>query len=277
MSGLFDVFRTYAPEECLEDGYPRAWRLLDVDTALKQLAEGVSVIPARPIGVKDLVRIHAGHRCVRCGHPYIVGAGDGELSVRDADAQAVLEEFFPRSAQAAFDLALEVTADDMEALSDPQLMRMARRMHWSACDDGCHHGGPIRFRPIGTEEWGELGEHELSRPHQEIGLRTADWRRPHDGTPGQFEIQAAWRILTVHHLNGVKADLRWWNLAALCQRCHLVIQGKVNMLRVFPFKHSEWFKPYVAGWYASSYLGEELSRAEVMSRLDELLALERMA
>jgi hypothetical protein len=40
-------------------------------------------------------------------------------------------------------------------------------------------------------------------------------------------------------------------------------------------EHSEWFKPYVAGWYALRYLGEELSRDEVMERLPELLAVER--
>jgi hypothetical protein len=90
-------------------------------------------------------------------------------------------------------------------------------------------------------------------------------------------VEARWRILTVHHLNGDKYDCRWWNLAALCQRCHLTIQGKVQMARVWPWEHSEWFKPYVAGYYAWAYLGEELSREEVEARLDELLALERAA
>ena len=40
-------------------------------------------------------------------------------------------------------------------------------------------------------------------------------------------------------------------------------------------EHSEWFRPYVAGFYAQKYLGESLDRAQVESRLDELLALER--
>lgn len=84
------------------------------------------------------------------------------------------------------------------------------------------------------------------------------------------------RILTVHHLDGDKANCAWWNLTALCQVCHLQIQAKVNLGQVWPFEHSEWFKPYAAGWYAHKYLGEQLSREEVMERLDELLALERM-
>lgn len=86
-----------------------------------------------------------------------------------------------------------------------------------------------------------------------------------------------WRILTVHHLDGDKANCRWWNLAALCQRCHLTIQGRVVMARVWPWEHSEWFRPYVAGYYAHVYLGEDLSREETEARLDELLELERCA
>ena len=35
------------------------------------------------------------------------------------------------------------------------------------------------------------------------------------------------RVLTVHHLDGDKANIRWWNLVALCQVCHLIIQAKV--------------------------------------------------
>lgn len=33
------------------------------------------------------------------------------------------------------------------------------------------------------------------------------------------------RMLTVHHLDGNKANCEWWNLAALCQVCHLFVQG----------------------------------------------------
>jgi len=71
------------------------------------------------------------------------------------------------------------------------------------------------------------------------------------------------------------ANCVWWNLVALCQRCHLQIQAKVVMEQVWPFEHSEWFKPYAAGWYAYKYLGQQLSRAEVERHLDELLALEQ--
>lgn len=87
-----------------------------------------------------------------------------------------------------------------------------------------------------------------------------------------------WRILTVHHLDGDKGNCRWWNLLALCQRCHLSIQGRVNPDRPWVMtEHSEWFRPYVAGFYAWKYLGEVLDREQTMARLDELLGLERAA
>lgn len=84
------------------------------------------------------------------------------------------------------------------------------------------------------------------------------------------------RILTVHHLDGIKHNLAWWNLVPLCQVCHLIIQAKVVIEREYMFEHSEWFKPYVAGWYAYRYLNQNLSRTEACQRMTEILALERM-
>lgn len=84
-------------------------------------------------------------------------------------------------------------------------------------------------------------------------------------------------VLTVHHLDLDKANCRWWNLAALCQRCHLSVQARVVMERPWMFEHSEWFKPYVAGYYAMTVLGVDLDRGAVMARLEELLYLGRVA
>jgi hypothetical protein len=89
--------------------------------------------------------------------------------------------------------------------------------------------------------------------------------------------RVGWRILTVHHLDGDKSNCAWWNLPALCQRCHLTIQARVVLKQVWPFEHTEWFRPYAAGWYAWKYLRVHLTRDEVMERLNELLALERIA
>ncbi len=79
-------------------------------------------------------------------------------------------------------------------------------------------------------------------------------------------------VLTVHHLDGDKANCEWWNIPALCQRCHLSIQGRVNMGQGWAMPHSGWFLPYVAGYYAFTVLGLKLSRAEVEANLVKYLA-----
>lgn len=78
--------------------------------------------------------------------------------------------------------------------------------------------------------------------------------------------------LTVHHLDMDKSNNAWWNLAALCQKCHLSIQAKVIMQRVWTFPHSEWFKIYVAGFYAF-HAGLPHDRESVSARVDELIAM----
>jgi hypothetical protein len=49
------------------------------------------------------------------------------------------------------------------------------------------------------------------------------------------------------------------------------------MERIYPWEHTEWFRPYAAGWYAYAYLGQDITREEAEARLDELLALEAAA
>lgn len=44
--------------------------------------------------------------------------------------------------------------------------------------------------------------------------------------------------------------------------------------QAYGLEHSEWCRPYAAGFYAFKYLGEDLTREQTMERLDELLALE---
>lgn len=95
----------------------------------------------------------------------------------------------------------------------------------------------------------------------------AGWNCERCGHP--HDPQAGY-ALTVHHLDGDKSNCRWWNLAALCQRCHLHIQGKVIMERYWMFEHSEWFKPHVAGYYAYIY-GYDDTKEYVLRHLDKLL------
>ena len=109
----------------------------------------------------------------------------------------------------------------------------------------------------------------------------SDWK----AIAAQTKVAAGWRCvrcghehdpkagycLTVHHLTIDPANCRWWNLAALCQRCHLTIQARVVMERMWYLPHSEWFRPYAAGYYAHIH-GLPDDREYVMANLDELLA-----
>lgn len=102
----------------------------------------------------------------------------------------------------------------------------------------------------------------------------ADWEcircgHPHDTAAGY--------MLTVHHLDMDKANCSWWNLLALCQRCHLSVQARVKPDQPYILEHSEWFRIYAAGFYAKKYLGEDVTREQAEARLTELLELERMA
>lgn len=75
-------------------------------------------------------------------------------------------------------------------------------------------------------------------------------------------------VLTVHHLDGDKSNCEDWNLAALCQRCHLSIQGRVKMDQLFFVEIldvSEWFKPHLEG-----YLNSQMEKkAKAVLRGDE--------
>lgn len=192
-------------EVCLPDGYPFPWAhetLIEHDARGRPNKKGL-----RHPAIKDYIRELAGHRCLRCGHPYKVG-------------------------------------------------EVGERGEWSPCDEQCHHAGPGRARLDGGE-W---------KP----------WPKnmPPMNLPRAAQREAHWRILTVHHLDEDKLNCRWWNLAALCQRCHLRMQRAVVMGRPYHYEHSEWFKPFAAGFYAWKYLGEELGREETLERLPQLLALE---
>lgn len=151
--------------------------------------------------VSYAVKVAAGWRCIRCGHP---------------DPP----DFTPRGEH--------------------------------PCDDRCAHSGRWK-RTFGKS-------HIAAVPHA-VGRRWV------------WEYEAKRRVLTVHHLDGHKANLCWWNLLALCQVCHLQIQAKVDPRRPYLWEHKDWFKPYAAGFYAYWHGGLEVGRDETEARLDEFLRL----
>jgi hypothetical protein len=153
------------------------------------------------------VREEAGHRCIRCHHPFETGKhGRGE---------------------------------------------------WTPCDRQCNHLGPVRYERGATVV-------DIVMPaglHVEAGS----------------EVEAQWRILTVHHLDGNKANDAWYNTLALCQRCHLTVQCRVDPNVPFFLPHSDWAKVYIAGFYAHKYEGKLITREEATARMAELLAYELRA
>ena len=72
------------------------------------------------------------------------------------------------------------------------------------------------------------------------------WRCERCGHPN---APAVGRTLTVHHLDGDKSNCRPWNLAALCQVCHLQIQAKVAWYQYYPFEHTPWMQ-----WHWNRYV-----------------------
>ena len=112
------------------------------------------------------------------------------------------------------------------------------------------------------ENWAEIAK-EVKDEAGWMCVRCGHIHAPKDGY-----------TLTVHHLDLNPANCAWWNIPALCQRCHLRIQNKVVMERRWMFEHSEWFKPYVAGYYAHLN-GLPETKAYIRTHLDELLALEK--
>ncbi len=136
---------------------------------------------------------------------------------------------------------------------------------WTPCDEHCRHRQPLA---VLNPETGEIKMAPGSGATAACMLANV---------PKGFQVVAQWRILTVHHLDGNKSNCEWWNLLSLCQRCHLTVQTRLNPQLPYFLEHSEWFKPYAAGFYAHKYESRNITREEATARLTELLAYERLA
>lgn len=110
------------------------------------------------------------------------------------------------------------------------------------------------------ENWPEIAQ----AVKDAAGWKCVRCGHPHDRESGH--------VLTVHHADMCPNHCQWWNLLPLCQKCHLYIQGKVIMERVWILPHSDWFRPFIAGYYAHQFgLNEE--RAWVEAHADDLIAI----
>lgn len=102
------------------------------------------------------------------------------------------------------------------------------------------------------------------RVKDEAGWKCIRCGHPHEPETGY--------TLTVHHADLDPSNNRWHNLLALCQRCHLSIQSRVVMARPWMLEHSEWFKRYVAGYYAALF-GLPDDRDSVEANINALIAM----
>lgn len=117
-----------------------------------------------------------------------------------------------------------------------------------------------------TNDYNHDGKAKREQARKQAGYRCIRCGSP--SIPG--------RILTTHHFDGDKSNDAWWNLLALCQVCHLQVQAKVDPHVPYMFKHAEWLKPFVAGFYAHKYEGRDITREEAEKRIEELLSYERI-
>ena len=113
-------------------------------------------------------------------------------------------------------------------------------------------------------DWGEIA----GQIKAEAGHCCVRCGHPNDRESGH--------VLTVHHLDMDPSNVKWWNLPPLCQKCHLSVQGRVILDRGWLLEHSNWFKPYVAGYY-SSCMGTRDDKEWVMAHLEDILERGRTA
>lgn len=73
--------------------------------------------------------------------------------------------------------------------------------------------------------------------------KAAAWKceRCHRG----HSVKAA-RVITVHHLDGNKANCEDYNLAVLCQRCHLSVQNTFDPRQMTFLPPPTWLLPHIA-------------------------------
>jgi hypothetical protein len=87
---------------------------------------------------------------------------------------------------------------------------------------------------------------------------------------GHLNDYESGHVLTIHHLDMNPEHNDWYNLACLCQKCHLHVQAKVVMERFWFLSHSTWFKPHVAGYYAH-IMGLSENRNYVIENADYII------
>lgn len=113
----------------------------------------------------------------------------------------------------------------------------------------------------------ERGEYPSNWPEIAQWVKTiAGWRceRCLEAHESRFEGF----VLTVHHLDGNKDNCEIWNLAALCQRCHLRVQSRVefyNIPEIYDWqtytyrpltRHTRWLARHIKGYNVWAFFND---------------------
>ncbi len=134
----------------------------------------------------------------------------------------------------------------------PAIARRIKKAAGNRCER-CHHPDepPWKAGYKYVDRWNRLrGEHDPADKHYLFERSPCDDLCTHPQTDPPKQ-----RMLTVHHLDLDKSNCADWNLAALCQGCHLSVQGRVDMHRDFDFEHTAWMVPHVQGMAAEMAAG----------------------
>lgn len=207
MSG---VLRVYDPVECDEHGVPLDWErcrtcvgvgaYLDIDLkrqdcprcdghgSLKAAALDALTRPILAQRIGESLAEHAARqaiRCEGCGHPM----SDGTWTADGPHAHAL----------ACAEETLRLGGEPLNPTD----------VHYSPCDEGCRHGGPIRSR-IDGGRWLVTPNIAVTREGEQVPVSVA--------IAGGLEGEASWRPVDVRTL-GWAHDLRPERLAVLCLRC----------------------------------------------------------
>ena len=107
------------------------------------------------------------------------------------------------------------------------------------------------------DNWSEIARQVKDR----AGWRCERCGHPHDPASGH--------MLTVAHLDHRFGEQRW-NLAALCQRCHLRYEHKFHWEQGWLWKHSRWLVPHLRGYRRYVERQWHVSGVACCKRLDYL-------
>lgn len=97
----------------------------------------------------------------------------------------------------------------------------------------------MRHRGIYPPDWPEIA----IRIKAAAGWKCERCRRRHNPAKGY--------TLTVHHLDLDKSNCADWNLAALCQRCHLIVQARLVLGQLYFWAAPKWLRVHLEGYFGS--------------------------